>query len=176
MTKESPASRRFLRAELAGEPLCVKEWGLTHCRAPFPLGRRWGLTGCRKNAGTWSFRHGKSRKPIAIVVGVRPILIGPDDFLGRWIDLDHPRKQQRLVETMRLTTPPGNAGPPANAGLMSKGSSLPAGGGTERSDQRSPDTCHRLLCQWMRAWRHGSREAHNPVAMVLYKPSAAPRA
>src|SRR6516165_10600792 len=30
----------------------------------------------------------------------RPILVGPDDFVGRWIDLDHPRKRQRIVETM----------------------------------------------------------------------------
>jgi hypothetical protein len=38
MNEESPASRLFLRAELAREPLCANEWGLTHCRAPFPLG------------------------------------------------------------------------------------------------------------------------------------------
>src|SRR6516164_8248506 len=30
----------------------------------------------------------------------RPILIGPDDFIGRGIDLDHPRKRQRIIEPM----------------------------------------------------------------------------
>jgi hypothetical protein len=32
MTEEHPASRRFLRAELAGELVWVKEWGLTPSR------------------------------------------------------------------------------------------------------------------------------------------------
>src|SRR6516162_4402890 len=29
-----------------------------------------------------------------------PILIGPDDFVDRWIALDHPRKRQRIIEPM----------------------------------------------------------------------------
>ena len=59
--------RRFLRTELAGEPLCVKEWGLTHCRAPFPP------ASCRERVA-----HLFNR------VGLRPELVHafPHEFSG----------------------------------------------------------------------------------------------